>query len=113
RTTSPSRILNACSNWSTCGKRGQPRTAYCPPRDRLHLYPDRFMNLLRILSAITVLGLVSSCANSSATRTERPNIVVILADDMGCSDIGSYGGEIPPPNLDRLADSGLRFTQFS
>ena len=42
----------------------------------------------------------------------RPNIVVIMADDMGYSDIGCYGGEIRTPNLDRLASNGLRFTQF-
>ena len=42
----------------------------------------------------------------------RPNIVLILADDMGFSDIGSYGGEIQTPNLDRLANNGLRFTQM-
>lgn len=43
---------------------------------------------------------------------ERPNIVVILADDMGFSDIGCYGGEIETPNIDGLAAGGLRFTQF-
>jgi arylsulfatase A-like enzyme len=43
---------------------------------------------------------------------QRPNIVIILSDDMGFSDIGCYGGEIPTPNLDRLARNGLRFTQF-
>ena len=42
----------------------------------------------------------------------RPNIVLIMADDMGFSDIGCYGGEISTPNLDRLAAGGLRFTQF-
>jgi len=41
-----------------------------------------------------------------------PNIVLIMADDMGYSDIGCYGGEIATPNLDRLARGGLRFTQF-
>ncbi|MBP7482833.1 MAG: arylsulfatase [Lacunisphaera sp.] len=41
-----------------------------------------------------------------------PNIVLILADDMGWSDLGCYGGEIPTPNLDQLARDGLRFTQF-
>jgi arylsulfatase A-like enzyme len=41
-----------------------------------------------------------------------PNIVILLADDMGFSDIGCYGGEIPTPNLDALAAAGLRFTQF-
>ena len=41
-----------------------------------------------------------------------PNIVIILADDLGYSDLGCYGGEIETPNLDRLAAGGLRFTQF-
>src|SRR5687767_15895515 len=42
----------------------------------------------------------------------RPNIVVIMSDDMGYSDAGCFGGEIATPNLDRLAAGGLRFTQF-
>jgi arylsulfatase len=42
----------------------------------------------------------------------RPNIILILADDMGFSDIGCYGSEIDTPNLDKLAAGGLRFTQF-
>ena len=47
-----------------------------------------------------------------AQAQQRPNIVVILVDDMGFSDFGSYGGEIPTPNIDALAKDGLRFTQF-
>ncbi len=42
----------------------------------------------------------------------RPNIIFILADDMGYSDLGCYGGEIQTPNLDQLAAGGLRYTQF-
>jgi arylsulfatase len=49
---------------------------------------------------------------SVAGEDPRPNVVVILADDMGFSDLGCYGGEIETPSLDRLAGDGLRFTQF-
>lgn len=48
----------------------------------------------------------------SSFASERPNILVILVDDMGFSDIGCYGSEIPTPNLDALAAGGVRFTQF-
>lgn len=44
--------------------------------------------------------------------SREPNLVVILVDDMGYSDIGCYGGEIPTPNLDRLAGGGVRMSQF-
>jgi arylsulfatase A-like enzyme len=47
-----------------------------------------------------------------ATMTQRPDILLILNDDMGFSDLGCYGGEIDTPNLDRLANNGLRFSQF-
>lgn len=47
-----------------------------------------------------------------AQAQRRPNIVLILADDLGYSDIGCYGGEIHTPNLDYLSAHGLRFTQF-
>src|SRR6266498_2115126 len=48
----------------------------------------------------------------SAASAKRPNIMIILSDDMGFSDLGCYGGEIKTPNLDRLAANGVRFTQF-
>ena len=51
-------------------------------------------------------------ASRPAETAARPNILLILADDMGFSDLGSYGGEIATPNLDSLATNGLRFTQF-
>jgi len=67
----------------------------------------------------TGLGVVSllvpgcaSAAQSLAGKGKPPNIVLIMADDMGYSDIGCYGGEIRTPNLDRLASGGIRFTQF-
>lgn len=48
----------------------------------------------------------------SARENERVNIVIVLADDMGYSDLGCFGGEIRTPNLDRLAANGLRMSQF-
>ncbi len=58
-------------------------------------------------------GIFLACLPLAATATEpsRPNVLVILADDLGFSDLGCYGGEIDTPNLDRLAAGGLRFTQ--
>jgi arylsulfatase len=53
-----------------------------------------------------------AAAPALGAASRRPNIVLILADDMGYSDIGCYGGEIRTPNLDRLARGGTRFTQF-
>src|SRR5512140_1028140 len=55
---------------------------------------------------------LASLGAAVATPARRPNIVLMLADDMGFSDIGCYGGEIATPNLDRLARRGLRFTLF-
>ena len=48
----------------------------------------------------------------ATAHAAQPNIVLIMSDDMGFSDIGCYGSEIPTPNLDRLAKNGVRFTQF-
>src|SRR5947209_9291984 len=67
--------------------------------------------MIRRIAAATAL--LALAYGTGATRAaEQPNIVVILCDDMGFSDLGCYGGEIRTPNLDRLAANGLRFTQF-
>jgi arylsulfatase len=58
------------------------------------------------------VGLVALSSSLVRGAGERPNIVVIMADDMGFSDLGCYGGEIETPQLDALAAGGLRFTQF-
>ncbi|MEM9644195.1 MAG: sulfatase-like hydrolase/transferase, partial [Planctomycetota bacterium] len=55
---------------------------------------------------------VALSTSSVIGADSRPNIIVVLADDMGFSDIGCYGGEIQTPNLDALADGGLRYSQF-
>jgi arylsulfatase len=49
---------------------------------------------------------------TARAEAPRPNIVLVMCDDMGYSDLGCYGGEIRTPNIDRMADEGLRFTQF-
>jgi arylsulfatase len=63
-----------------------------------------------------ILFLLTMLAGTTASQTikpsPRPNIILIMADDMGYSDIGSYGSEIPTPNLDRLAKNGVRLSQF-
>ncbi len=56
--------------------------------------------------------MLPSYLRAAASGPDKPNIVVIMADDMGFSDIGCYGSEIQTPNLDRLAAGGLRFSQF-
>ncbi|MBM4088265.1 MAG: arylsulfatase [Planctomycetes bacterium] len=52
------------------------------------------------------------CPQRTAAAAVRPNIILIMSDDMGWSDLGCYGGEIQTPNLDALAKHGVRFTQF-
>ena len=64
----------------------------------------RFKSLCLFLLLIT--------APLNLTADERPNIVLMMVDDLGFSDLGCYGGEIDTPHLDQLARSGLRFTQF-
>jgi arylsulfatase A-like enzyme len=73
---------------------------------------DRFASGVgRPWAAVAVLAVVLGPAGH-ATAAAKPNFVVIVADDMGFSDAGCYGGEIATPHLDRLADGGLRWTQF-
>jgi len=69
----------------------------------------------KILASLAVFlhpAIVSVAVTASAPASPRPNILLILADDLGFSDLGCYGGEIRTPNLDALAADGLRFTQF-
>ena len=64
-------------------------------------------NIVPLFILAYALSLISCNKND-----DKPNIVLIMADDMGFSDIGCYGGEIETPNLDMLASEGIRFTQF-
>ncbi|MEM9142004.1 MAG: arylsulfatase, partial [Bacteroidota bacterium] len=73
----------------------------------------KFKNIERYIAISTLIlcGMLMSCSKEVAVAP-RPNIILILSDDMGYSDIGCYGGEIETPVLDGLAANGLRFTQF-
>lgn len=62
--------------------------------------------------SIIISLLAGTAATLTATTPSKPNVVIILVDDMGFSDIGCYGSEIPTPNIDKLAENGLRFKQF-
>ncbi|WPH00805.1 alkaline phosphatase-like protein [Acrodontium crateriforme] len=54
----------------------------------------------------------SKASNATAGAAKKPNFLIIVADDLGFSDLGCFGGEIKTPNLDKLAQNGLRFTDF-
>jgi arylsulfatase len=73
-----------------------------------------FLQGLGALAAAAAVPTLRSAAQAQPTAagSGRPNIVVILADDLGFADIGCYGSEIATPNLDRLAGEGVRLTQF-
>jgi len=69
-------------------------------------------NFLKLLS-LTSLGLSFIHYGCSDIKMDnRPNIILIMADDIGFSDIGCYGSEINTPNLDKLGENGIRFKQF-
>jgi arylsulfatase len=66
------------------------------------------LNLIRSLSTLALLSWIT-CASAA---DDRPNILLVVADDLGWTDLGSYGGEIATPNLDALAAEGIKFTDF-
>ena len=66
------------------------------------------MKPFRIILFIFSLFIFTSCQE----KQQKPNIILIAADDLGWSDIGCYGSEVQTPNLDKLGEGGMRFTQF-
>lgn len=79
--------------------------------------PPRRCACWSCLIALVSSALISFCVASrplsaAESAAARPNILIILVDDMGYSDLGCYGSEIPTPNLDRMGAEGLKFTQF-
>jgi arylsulfatase len=65
-----------------------------------------------VLTSLIAAAAAAATFGQQPDSAPRPNIVLILCDDMGFSDIGCYGGEVQTPTLDRLASEGMRFTQF-
>ncbi len=72
---------------------------------------DRSLGVKTIFSVLTI-GATCVLLSCDSKAADRPNIVLLFADDMGFSDIGCFGSEIETPNLDRLAEGGLRYTNF-
>ena len=77
----------------------------------------RLSRAARTLALVSLFAFATRVSAQPATApatspAPRPNVILILADDMGFSDVGCYGGEIHTPNIDRLAGEGVRFTQF-
>lgn len=90
---------------------GDRETYFHQTSRRLRFFTHNFMNLRFIF--VIALGLfLGTSANAASKSAPHPNILLILADDLGYSDLGCYGSEINTPNLDALAKNGLRFTQF-
>jgi arylsulfatase A-like enzyme len=89
-------------------------TAFAIPK--LAIPKSAFSTLAVATLAVATLAFsalaIEATAGEVGEAQRRPNVVFILADDLGYSDLGCYGGEIATPNLDRLAANGLRFTQF-
>lgn len=65
-----------------------------------------------VLSCLLLFLMTMGISQEARAQKEKPNVLLILADDLGYSDLGSYGGEIKTPHLDKLAKDGLRFTQM-
>ena len=78
-----------------------------PPLEQAKTYFATFY-----IMKFQILFYLSLFVSLSLLGQSRPNVIIVMADDMGWSDIGCYGSEIETPNLDRLAKNGLRFTQF-
>ncbi|HTT23703.1 MAG TPA: arylsulfatase [Candidatus Sulfotelmatobacter sp.] len=88
-------------------------TSFTDPADYAVTESDTLVRLMKTLGIISMgAALVAPALAQTANSPRRPNIVIILGDDLGYSDMGSFGSEIRTPNLDSLAMNGVRFTNF-
>ncbi len=74
--------------------------------------PANVENIMKVLPILLLCAAVFFVDSSTFAAAPKPNILLIMADDLGFSDLGCYGGEIATPNLDSIAEHGLRFSQF-
>src|SRR5690348_15258538 len=73
---------------------------------------ERALHAIVLFLIVLLLSFFSTPLPAATSTAPRPNIVFILADDLGYSDLGCYGSEIQTRNLDQLAASGIRLSQF-
>ena len=74
--------------------------------------PNVVRILLMLAASVAMTGCEQQASDAAVVPPARPNILLIVADDLGYTDIGAFGSEIPTPNLDALAFAGIRFTNF-
>ena len=111
--TWPSILKSRCSRCFRSSPVGDPRMLPCKSSQPSEFTPSllhRFTTLI-LIAAPAVLSICPSKKGLSAENQSVPNVVLILADDLGYSDLGCYGGEIETPNIDALAANGARLTQ--
>ena len=70
------------------------------------------MNKIRLFLLVATFGINAAVFAQKSKKDQRPNIILIIVDDMGYSDLGSYGSETQTPNLDKLASEGIRLREF-
>jgi arylsulfatase A-like enzyme len=91
------------------------RSGAIPGLHRMRVHPSWF-GMIRIPGTLIALacwiGFPGIALPQTAATGTRPNLILIMSDDMGYSDLGCYGAEISTPHLDRLAAGGLRYTRF-
>jgi arylsulfatase len=94
-------------------RRGAPLARSFPPTRAIVRKPGDPSRLLRMLGIVVMATALTVPPIASAADTLRkPNIVIILGDDLGFADMGAFGSEIKTPNLDSLTKDGVRFTNF-